>query len=88
MMEDFKSGKLKCLIGVDKILGEGVDLPIAKVLIMAGGGKSKIQVMQNVGRVLRLYPDKDKALIYDFADNGGRWIQAHSELREEIYSEY
>jgi len=88
MMRDFRSGKLKCLIGTDKVLGEGVDLPIANVLIMANSGKAKSQVIQNVGRVLRIYPNKKEAIVYDFEDGNSRWMGDHFLQREEIYKEY
>lgn len=87
LMENFRKGKLKGLIGTS-VIGEGVDLPIADMLIMAGGGKSKIQVMQNIGRVLRLYPGKDRPLICDFTDEDGSWLEDHSLVRSEIYEEY
>lgn len=87
LLDDFKSGKIKCLIGTS-VIGEGVDLPIADVLIMAGGGKSKIQIMQNVGRVLRLFKNKTTALVYDFTDYGCKWLSAHSKERQLIYEEY
>jgi superfamily II DNA or RNA helicase len=86
-LEDFRKGKIKCLIGTS-VIGEGVDLPIANVLIMAGGGKARSQVVQNIGRVLRLFEGKDKALIYDFTDEDGSFLQEHSNLRRAIYSGY
>ena len=85
IMNSFRSGKLKCLIGTS-VIGEGVDLPIANVLIMAGGGKAKSQIMQNIGRVLRLYEGKDRAIIYDFKDRDDSWLEEHSALRAEIYA--
>ncbi len=88
IMEDFRKGKFRILIGTS-VIGEGVDLPIADTLIMAGGGKAKSQVIQNVGRVLRPFKGKEFALIIDFTDEGSRWLEEHSVLREEIYnSEY
>lgn len=86
-MEDFRKGKLKCLIGTS-VIGEGVDLPIANVLIMAGGGKARSGIIQNVGRVLRLYPGKDTALIYDFTDQDGSFLEEHSILRRHVYAGY
>ena len=56
-MEDYRKGKITCLIGTS-VIGEGVDLPCASVLVMAGGGKARSAEMQNVGRVLRPYPGK------------------------------
>ena len=86
-MQNFREGKLKCLIGTT-VIGEGVDLPIANVLIMGGGGKARSQIMQNVGRVLRIFDGKDCALVYDFMDRGSRWISEHSLLRQQIYEQY
>lgn len=86
MLDNFRSGKLNCLIGTS-VLGEGVDLPVADVLILAGGGKSKIQVMQNIGRVMRLFPGKTKATVYDFRDEGSKYLSDHSNQRAAIYAE-
>jgi len=87
LMRDYRSGKIKCLIGTS-VIGEGVDLPIANVLIMAGGGKARSQVMQNIGRVLRIYDGKDFALVYDFSDEDGAWLEDHAEARFNIYELY
>ena len=87
-MEDFRNGDLKFLIGINTILGEGVNLPRANVLIMAGGGKSKGSVMQNIGRVLRLHEGKTEALVYDFEDAGTNYMERHSIAREEVYKLY
>lgn len=87
LMEDYRKGKIKCLIGTS-VIGEGVDLPIAKVLIMAGGGKARSQVMQNVGRVLRIFPDKEEAVVYDFSDTGADWLEEHAKQRQEVYTIY
>jgi superfamily II DNA or RNA helicase len=87
MMKDFKDGDLDCLIGTS-VIGEGVDLPCAEVLIMAGGGKARSQVIQNIGRVLRIHPKKKEAVIYDFKDRDGGYLEDHSEERSLIYKEY
>lgn len=87
IMKNYRSGKIKLLIGTS-VIGEGVDLPCAEVLIMAGGGKAKSQVMQNVGRVLRIHPGKERALVIDFTDEGSKWLSEHSRLRREVYSIY
>jgi superfamily II DNA or RNA helicase len=86
-MKDFRKGILKCIIGTS-VIGEGVDLPIANVLIMAGGGKARSGVIQNVGRVLRLFPGKTDALIYDFTDQDGSFLEEHSILRRHVYAGY
>lgn len=87
MLEDFRKGKFKRLIGTS-VIGEGVDLPIADTLFMAGGGKAKSEIMQNIGRILRLCPGKEEAILVDFTDEGSRWLEEHSLIRDEIYNQY
>ena len=87
MLKNFEEDNLNCLIGTS-VIGEGVDLPSAEVLIMAGGGKARSQIIQNIGRVLRIKPGKKEAIIFDFDDQDGGYLQDHSEARQEIYAEY
>lgn len=86
-MEKYRKGLIRCIIGTS-VIGEGVDLPIAKVMVLAGGGKAKSALMQNIGRPLRPFPGKDEAIIYHFADEGGNFLAEHSQLREEIFKQY
>lgn len=86
-MEDYRKGKITCLIGTS-VIGEGVDLPIASILVMAGGGKAKSAVMQAIGRVLRPFSGKELALVYDFTDTGSSYLEEHGSLRREIYEQY
>lgn len=69
------------------IFDEGIDLPEREVIIMAAGGKSSIKCTQRVGRVLRLHPDKDRAVVVDFFDNC-KYLVNHSKRRCELYEEY
>lgn len=55
--EDFKEGKIECLILVKKG-EEGLDIGDASVAIIAGGSKQVREFIQRVGRVLRGGPDK------------------------------
>lgn len=86
-MEEFRKGKLKTIIGTS-VIGEGVDLPIGDALIMAGGGKARSAIMQNIGRVLRIFAGKTKALVFDFQDRGSKWLESHSDQRQEVYTIY
>jgi superfamily II DNA or RNA helicase len=85
IMDQFRKGHINILIGTS-VIGEGVDLPNANVLICAAGGKSKIQVMQNVGRVMRLSPGKEESIVYDFID-ASSYLSQHSDARNQIYME-
>lgn len=86
VMEDFRKKRIRSIIGTS-VIGEGIDLPIANVLIMGGGGKAKSQIMQNIGRVMRLFPGKDWAKVYDFTDEDSHHLSRHSEIRQQIYQE-
>lgn len=82
-VQAFKDGKFNVLIST-AVLSEGVNLPKVQELIYAGGGKSKIQVKQWMGRSERLHKSKTKSVFYDFYDCGP-YIQKHSEARLKVY---
>lgn len=65
------------LIGTVGILGEGIDSKPAAWCILAGGGKSKGQFMQNVGRTLRVYPGKETGKVILFHDRSHIWLDKH-----------
>jgi len=68
----FKLGEYKILSSVD-VLSKGFDIPIVSCLIMARPTKSLIVYIQQIGRALRISPNKKDAIILDHAGN----IQRH-----------
>jgi len=83
-IEKFKSGEIKYLIA-SNIFKQGISINNIETLINASGGKSKIEVLQKIGRALRNHEGKDYALVYDFMDNGNRFTEKHSLQREHLY---
>ena len=83
--EDIKAGKYDIVVAT-KVYGEGVSIPNLMTLILASGGKSSTEIIQTTGRLLRLFKNKDKAIIYDFSDSG-RSISKHFKERLRIYEE-
>lgn len=81
-----RSGEAKILIGTT-ILDEGMDLPNLKYLIYASAGKSPRQVLQRVGRVLRISPEKKDTVIFDFMDRTHRLLFNQSKTRLKVYRE-
>lgn len=65
---------------------EGIDIPTVGAIILAGGGKSAIQLMQGVGRGLRTAEGKDSAEIIDFLDPY-RYLAEHAVARISVYVE-
>ena len=64
ILEYYKRSKNAKLV-VSKILDEGIDIPDAKIgIIVVGSGKSR-QFIQRLGRIVRQYPGKDKAVLYE-----------------------
>ena len=59
-LTDLKVGRLKALVA-PTVLDEGIDVPNIDLAVVLGGSKSRRQMIQRMGRVLRLKPDEGKA---------------------------
>ena len=69
VLKDFSAGKLQFLIN-PMILTEGFDCPIADCMINAAPTLNRPLYIQKAGRVLRLHPEKEDALLIDFGYAG------------------
>jgi len=74
----FREGKLQCLSNV-QILTEGVDIPEAKVCLLATGCDHAGGYLQRVGRVLRPAPGKTSALLIDLTGASHRFGLPHED---------
>lgn len=75
----------KCRVLIATVIAdEGLDLPILDTLVLAGGGKSSTRAFQRVGRVLRPYGDKTKAIVFDFEDFTPM-LRRHARVRRKLY---
>jgi superfamily II DNA or RNA helicase len=82
--EAMRNGELRVIIATT-IADMGLDLPICRALVLAGGGKSSTRHLQRIGRVARPYPGKDSALVIDFDDTHvHRWFRGHAKARRRI----
>ncbi len=61
----FAQGKYKALIAM-KCLDQGLDIPSIRCAIILASSTNPMQYIQRRGRVLRKFPGKEKATIYDF----------------------
>lgn len=82
LVEDFKSGTLRVLITT--VLRKGVNIPIMNTLILAMGRKSKVDIKQWIGRVLRTNEKDSEVEVFDFLDSG-KYTFDHSLARMSIY---
>lgn len=63
ILEAFRAGRLRAIASA-RVLNEGIDVPDARVAIVASGSLGAREHVQRIGRVLRPAPGK-RALIYE-----------------------
>lgn len=73
-------------VAISKIFSTGINIKNLHYIIFAGGGKSKIKVLQSIGRGLRLHSSKSTLYIIDIADQLYYGIQ-HQNKRQEFYDQ-
>lgn len=64
LLKKFEEGIYRTLVSI-KCLDVGVDVPPAKNVIILTSSRNPLQWVQRRGRVLRRFPGKKKAIIYD-----------------------
>jgi len=64
ILKKFGDGEYKVLVAM-KCLDEGVDVPAARAAIFMSSSGNPREYIQRIGRVIRRFPGKKKALIYD-----------------------
>jgi len=73
------------LIATYGIFQQGINIPNLKYIIFASPFKSKIRVLQSIGRSLRKHADKEKgSQIFDIIDNT-KYFKSHGESRLRFY---
>lgn len=85
-LREFKSGILPVIIATN-ILDEGIDVPRVQALVLAGGGKSSVKLLQRVGRALRRKQGigENVAHIVDFLHFGSKYTAKHARARLTVY---
>lgn len=87
-IKDFSTGRYKALIGTTGLVGEGVDTKPCEYVIIAGLGKARSAFLQQVGRSVRKYPDKDSAKVIIFKDDSHKWTRRHFNEQKKILLDY
>ena len=66
------------------IFDEGIDVPDVEAVILAGGGKSLVKLIQRIGRVLRKKSNgKNQAVVVDFGHSHNQHTAKHAIERVE-----
>lgn len=76
-IKSFNDLECPTLIGTIGVLGEGVDSKPAEYIVLAGGGKSKNQFFQNIGRGFRVFPGKESCKVIMIRDPNNKWMLKH-----------
>lgn len=68
ILNDFKNGRIKCLLNVG-VLTTGFDYPELEAVLIARSTMSLALYYQIVGRAMRIHPQKESAWIVDLGNN-------------------
>jgi superfamily II DNA or RNA helicase len=86
VIQRFEKNELQTIIS-SNIFNEGISIDNVRLLIIASGGKSKIETIQKIGRSIRSMGGEKKTVkVFDFYDVGNRFTEKHSSMRKNIYS--
>lgn len=64
LLDSFAKGHYRALVAM-RCLDEGVDVPSTRIAVIMASSTNPREFIQRRGRILRLSPGKDKAIIYD-----------------------
>lgn len=82
ILQGLLDSNIPCVIASEKLLGVGVSIKSLSYLILALAGSDDKDLIQRVGRMLRIYEGKSRPIIYDFIDNQS-WFKNQSNKRME-----
>ena len=68
------------------IFDEGIDVPAVDTVILAGGGKGHVKLLQRIGRGLR-QKAHNELIVIDFLDDTNEYLLKHSQERINIYEQ-
>jgi superfamily II DNA or RNA helicase len=85
-LAEFKAGSLPVIIATN-IFDEGVDVPRVQALVLAGGGKSSVRMLQRIGRALRNKRGmgENVAHIVFYAHEGSKYLEAHARQNLKLF---
>ena len=87
LLERLRAGEsdFRAIFGTFSLLSTGTDIPALDTLIFAGDLRSDVLQEQSVGRILRLFGDKQRPKIIDVVDTGNHILHHQAKARMKFY---
>jgi len=85
ILADFRSGKLRCLLAT-QLADEALDVQRLNRICLVHPGKAEGRLIQQVGRAIRMHPEKKDAKIYDFVDSRVGVLRRQWNERKRVYA--
>lgn len=88
LMKELREGtkEFDVILGTYSMLATGTDIPALDTLIFAGDLKSDVLTQQSVGRILRLFKDKQDPKIIDMVDQSNPILYNQARERHRFYT--
>ena len=84
--QKFKTSKNIVLVGTYGVFQEGINIPNLKYVILAAPFKSKIRILQSIGRSLRKHAVKEEgAIAFDIHDRI-KFFEKYGDVRYRYYN--
>jgi superfamily II DNA or RNA helicase len=86
-IESLKNGKIQVLISTS-LADEGLDIPNLSLVVLLTQGKSRIKLIQRIGRVMRISKGKEKGYILDVVYNHKLFLRQSVKKLNFVENEY
>lgn len=83
-LRETKQGKIRVLIAT-QVIDEGLNIPNLSNMVYASAGKSSVELLQRIGRLLRKYPGQKHVYIFDLIDKTSDILYKQALQRLHIY---
>jgi superfamily II DNA or RNA helicase len=80
----FRTGEIRCVLAT-QLADEALDVPRLNRVLLTHPGKHEGRIIQQIGRALRKFPDKDDAIVYDFVDWNVHVLRRQWDARKRTY---
>jgi len=86
-IEALKNGKIQVLISTS-LADEGLDIPNLSLVVLLSQGKSRIKLIQRIGRVMRPWKNKEKGYVLDISYNSDIFLRQAGKRIKFVQTEY